>query len=281
MRGFGYFCKMKQWVQGFQWYLEASVHVALAVVSLTVVSSWQHNIPVNVHLILAQFFGTIAVYNFIKYGIEAQRYVFVPRGRHKKYFWFSIPASLLALYSGWFLWQELWSVFLVLAILVGLYALPMLKKGKNLRSIGWLKVFIVALVWALATVIVPVYQKESALFWDSWVEFGQRFLFVCVLMLPFELRDMEVDPVELRTLPQRYGLKNVKVLGMVWVVVFFLLTFLKDDMGYGELGRKALLAVVLLLMLWRMHTRNSRYFAAFWVEAIPMFWLLLYLGFSD
>ncbi|PCE64568.1 UbiA prenyltransferase family protein [Sediminicola luteus] len=272
---------MKVWVQGFQWYLEASVHVALAVVSLTLVSSWQHNISVNVHLISAQFFGAIAVYNFIKYGIEAQRYVFVPRGRHKKYFWFSIPALLLALYSGWFLWQDLWVVFWVLAILVGLYALPMLKKGKNLRSIGWLKVFIVALVWAIATVIVPVYQKEATLLWDTWVEFVQRFLFVCILMLPFELRDMEVDPAELRTLPQRYGVKKVKVLGVVWVVAFFLLIFFKDIIGYGELWRKAFLAAILLLMLWRMHAERSRYFASFWVEAIPMFWLLLYLGFPD
>jgi len=80
---FGYFCLMKLLLRFFNFYLDASIHVALAVFSLVYVTTITLNISINSHLIYFIFFGTIVCYNFIKYGVEADKYFLVANPYHK------------------------------------------------------------------------------------------------------------------------------------------------------------------------------------------------------
>ena len=73
---------------------------------------------------------------------------------------------------------------------------------------------------------------------DVWILLLQRFVFVVVLILPFEIRDLSVDDKILGTLPQRIGVKNTKLYGLLLLMVFFFLEFFKDE----------LLAINLLVM---------------------------------
>ncbi len=59
--------------QTFNFYLDASIHVALAVTSLYFVTLKIIESSTNWYLAGFLFLGTIVCYNFIKFGVEAEK----------------------------------------------------------------------------------------------------------------------------------------------------------------------------------------------------------------
>lgn len=264
----------------FDFYLDASIHVALAVVALIRITIFFLGIETNTHLLYFVFFSTIACYNFVKYGVEAEKYILVANRYHKNIQFASFIALGIAAYHAYFFTWDIWIAFVVLMGLTALYALPVLPSAKNLRSFGGFKIFPVALVWAGTTVMLPVIGVEGALSWDVWIECVQRFVLVLILMIPFEIRDLKYDAAELRTLPQRYGVFTTLIVGGIAALVFFLLSFLKDELGRVEIWAKGLLFLGLCLVMVVTKREQSRYFSSFWVEGIPILWwgLVWFLG---
>src|SRR5690606_15236470 len=52
----------------FDFYINSSIHVAIGVVSLAVVTCLHFGFPLEVELLSFIFFGTISGYNFVKYA---------------------------------------------------------------------------------------------------------------------------------------------------------------------------------------------------------------------
>jgi hypothetical protein len=264
---------MKVLLRFFDFYLYASIHVALAIFSLTWITYQTFNISIDKHLLYFIFFGSISCYNFIKYGVEEKKYILVSRRYHQNIQIFSLICLLAACYHAYFLNLEALFGILVLVLLTGLYALPVLPKAKNLRSWGGLKIFVVALVWVGTTVILPVLSVQISLSWDVVIETIQRFLLVLILLVPFEIRDLKYDATELKTIPQRYGVAKTKIFGAFLTLFFFFMTFLKDDISKIELISKGILFLCLGILMFVTKREQSKYFASFWVESLPIFWL--------
>ena len=272
---------MKLLYRIFDFYIDTSVHVALAVFALLHITAITLKINTDQNLIYAVFFGTITVYNFIKYGVEAKKYVLVTNRYHKTIQFFSFISFGCSLYFALSLSVNVWIGFGILLFITGLYALPVLPKAKNLRSLGVFKIFLVALVWAGTTVFLSVLSVGREISWNVYIEGLQRFLLVLILLIPFEIRDMKYDAPELKTLPQRYGVDNVKIFGALATGVFFFLTFLKNGVGEMEAINKGVLFLVLGVLMFVTKNKQGKYFASFWVEAIPVFWWGLVWILSD
>ncbi len=256
----------------FAFYLDASIHVALAVFALVFCTGYTLHILIDGHLAYFLLFGSISCYNFVKYGVEAEKYIRVANRYHKNIQFFSLICVALSMYHAFFLPVTTWLGIGVLVLLTGLYALPVMPGAKNLRNWGGFKIFLVALVWAGTTVVLPVLAIRGELSWDVWIETLQRFLLVLALLVPFEIRDLRYDRPELRTLPQRFGVANTKIFGTLLTVAFFFLTFLKDIVPLQELAGKGLLSLVVCAVIFMTKRNQSKYFASFWVESIPLFW---------
>ncbi|MFH6602292.1 hypothetical protein ACEZ3G_02295 [Maribacter algicola] len=263
---------MKWPVRIFNFYLDASIHVALAVFALVQITGGVLKFETSAHLSYFLFFGTIACYNFIKYGVGSKKYILVSNRYHKNIQIASFVALIPALYHACFFTYETWLGVIVIIVFTGLYALPIMPHGKNLRSRGLLKIFLVGLVWSLTTVALPAIQANKIMNWDVLIELIQRFLLVLVLMIPFEIRDLKYDKLDLDTLPQRVGIMNTKKIGYIVTLVLYIMTFLKDELAWSEILGKAILGVMLCLALIYVKKDRSKYFASFWVEAIPIFW---------
>ncbi|MBU2947585.1 hypothetical protein [Zobellia uliginosa] len=256
----------------FDFYLDASIHVALAVYALVHVTDITLGYGVDQHLSCFLFFGSIACYNFVKYGVEAKKYILVATRYHKNIQLASFLALAIAVYHGYFLKMEVWFGVTALVALTGLYAVPLLPHAKNLRSWGGLKIFIVALVWAGATVLLPVLEEGGQMDKDVWIESVQRFLFVLILLIPFEIRDLVYDSPELKTLPQRYGVANTKIVGFFGTFPFFFLIFWKDTIYIYEAIAGGILFLLLGSLMFVTKRQQNKYFASFWVEGISIFW---------
>ncbi len=252
--------------------MDASIHVALAGMSLLYATDILLNIPIDFHLNFFVFFAIIGAYNFVKYGVEAEKYILVALRYHKNIQIVSIICLIFAIYHLSFLPKNSFIFLFFLLLLTGLYAIPVLPHTKNLRNLGGLKIFIVALVWAGTTVILPAITETIPISWDVMIETLQRFLLVLVLMVPFEIRDLAYDMPELKTLPQRFGVFNTKIFALFTVVLFYGLSFLKDSFLMIDLIGKGILFLTLGLFILLTNRNQSKYFASFWVEAIPIFW---------
>ena len=204
----------------FEFYINSSIHVALAVVSLSIISFFNFGIPVNLNLLTFIFFGTITGYNFVKYAGIAKMH-------HRS---LATSLKLIQIFSFFCFLDLLWSLFKVdvkvlvwtafFGIFTLLYALPVFSKKRNLRSISGIKIFIIALVWAGVTVILPVVSAKFVLMSMFLFEFLQRFLLVLVLILPFEIRDLKYDLQQLGTIPQKVGVTKTKILGFTFAAPY-------------------------------------------------------------
>ncbi len=270
--------KLLKWL--FNFYLDASIHVALAVISLMKVFTYSLNITVDDHLVNAVFFGTITCYNFVKYGVEAKKYLVVIVHYHRKIQILSFIAGAVAAYHVYFLPPAIWMTIGVLMLLTGVYALPILAKPKNLRSLSGVKMIIVAAVWTGTVLILPsISSKMEVGIWDLTINCLQCFLIVFVLLIPFEIRDLANDAVELQTMPQRYGVKRTKQIGILLSILFFGITFFLDSIYNQAILWRGIAFILLTFSVYKAQITQGKYYASFWVEAIPIvLWGIIYFG---
>ena len=148
---------------------------------------------------------------------------------------------------------------------------------KNLRQIAGLKIYVIALVWTFTTVILPLYNSNQNLNVDVLLTSIQRFIFIIILMLPFEIRDLNFDSLKLATIPQKIGVKNTKIIGVFLLMIFFLLEYFKDEVSNNSIMTTLVITFFTLLSVVFSSKKQSKYYSAFWVESLPVLWLIVLL----
>lgn len=254
-------------------YIKSSLHVALAVVAFSMVTYLSFHIPINNYVLLFIFFSTITGYNFIKYsGLTLFHY----RSLSKKMRGISILSlfSMVGLIITLFYQsKEVIIVSAMLGIFTLLYALPISEKHKNLRGVPGLKIYIIAFVVAGVTVVLPLLETDNFPAQDHIIDFLQRSIIAVVLILPFEIRDMDKDTIQLSTIPQKIGVRRTKLLGYILICFFFLIEFLKRDVYLEYLISLGFLGIIAMIFLRKSSIKQGEYYSSFWVEAAPWFWL--------
>ena len=256
----------------FNYYINSSIHVAIAVCALVGVTLLEFDASISNDLLGFIFFGTITGYNFVKYSktIKARF------GEMYLYLKIVQVFSLLALL--YFSMQISFYTGVIasgFALLTFFYTIPLLK-NKNLRNITGLKLIIVATVWAGVTVLLPLFDNDIDLDATLWFSFVQRLLFVFALTLPFEIRDLNHDDLALGTLPQRVGVFKTKIIGIVLLLISSLMEFYKPESDWADIISFGLMSLVLLIFLIISKRKQTKYFASFWVESIPIFGFALF-----
>ncbi len=280
-----YFCFMALLKQIFNFYIDSSIHVALAVFALSWVTLLEFGIPYDRAVLYFIFFASITGYNFVKYFGLARFHHRSLTNWLKLIQVFSLMCFIGMCYFA--LKLELISLVVILGfgVVTFLYAIPFLPnkilydKHKNLRNVSGLKVYIIALVWAGVTVVLPILNNHVPLDTNVVVTGFQRFVFVTVLMFPFEIRDLNYDSLKLATIPQQIGIKNTKMVGVLLLMLFFLLEFLKPQLNVEHTVSMLITMFVTLMFLIFANRNQGRYYSSFWVEGIPLVWLLLLLIF--
>lgn len=258
----------------FNFYINASIHVALAVFSLVRITELYLDLPFNKNLDFFIFFGTITGYNFIKYAGIAKLHHRSLTKNLKIIQFFSLICFLLSLFFASKLKLQTLFYFLPLSLLTLLYAIPFLNGfSKNLRNIGTIKIFIIALVWALTTVLLPVVDVQKSIEIKTVLLIMQRFLFVIVLTIPFDIRDIRFDYRSLQTLPQVLGIERAKKLGFVLLGITIVLEFfVTPNVNFKTVF--LIIFFILLTLLQRAKRKQMKYYASFLVEAVPILWIL-------
>jgi hypothetical protein len=266
---------MKIFKKALNFYIQSSIHVALSVYALVRMTEHMFQIPVNQAVAYFAFFGTIVGYNFVKYDNLVRTKKLQMRNSLKAIILF----SLLSFFAvGYFFFQleritQIVSVaFLVLTLL---YTLPFFPNRRNARNWAGVKIYIVALCWVGVTLVLPILNAEIAINSDFYLKCIQRFILIFTLILIFEIIDLANDDPHLQTVPQQIGVKRTKILGLLLLIPFCFLEFLKINFDQKQLIVNLILVCIIALFLLFANEKRSKYYTSFWVESIPIVWWLL------
>ena len=264
---------MKLFKQIFDFYLNSSIHVALSCYALVRVTFHVFHIHYNEPMALFVFFGTIVGYNFVKYDalVRVKR---KPVGIQLKII---AVLSFLSLISAvyYFFYLKLITQIVSAGIfsITALYTLPFFPNRRNARNWAGVKIYIVALCWVGATLVLPIINAEIPLTTNFFIKFIQRFVLVFVLILVFEILDLANDDPHLKTVPQTIGVKKTKILGFLLLIPFWIVGIL--SFTFHDLMINLIMVIMLMLFIAFANPNRSKYYTSFWVESVPIFWWLM------
>ena len=265
----------------FNFYINASIHVAFAVYALLRITEIYFDLTYNENLNYFIFFGTITGYNFVKYAGVAKLHHKSLTDSLKIIQIFSFFCFLGMCYFAYQVPLKTLYFIIPFIILTILYAVPFLSGfDKTLREVSYLKIIVVALVWAGFTVLIPLINAGTEISLNSILLMLQRFLIVIVLILPFDIRDVKYDAISLQTIPKKIGVEKTKRMGLMLMVFSLILEYLSSSSNLMKTPFMIFFFLVTILLM-RSKTDQSKYYSSFWVESLPIVWWLILLGFHN
>jgi len=264
-------------------YIFSNIHVAVSAFCLTKITLLKFGFESNI----TPFFvasSVIVSYNFIRfYEVKTNKLSWLKKwfvGHQKAILLLSLVSIvflLCFLFIGNINLKSLVILF-PFAFMTLFYVVPILKVGNyeiSFRNFPGVKIFSIAIAWAGVTVLFPLYEQGVRFDNTIYIEFFQRILILIVIIIPFDIRDVDSDSINLKTLPIVFGVEKSKWLGTGLLVLFVILSFFKNDIKIVTFS----IAIIAGLYLWFSSSKKSRFYTSFWVEAIPIAWLLLMIFF--
>lgn len=267
----------------FEFYVFSNIHVALAVFSLSYLTLYEFQLEDQL-ITRFNFLATFIAYNFIRYfEIDNQSDYYIQWiQRNKNKLILLILIGLIWMIEILFKIEHRTHLFILPFVFTSFfYVVPLPYFRLRLRYIASIKLFLIALTWAGVTVVLPLVQCEYEFTSNSFIVLFQRFLFILALTIPFDIRDLKIDSSEIKTLPQSIGVDKSKIVGTISLLMFFVLELFKQPLIEKSFLEIAVITVISLLFLNYSSKNRKLFYTIFWVEAIPIFWLVLVLIFRN
>ena len=248
---------MKMLVSAFRFLVFSNIYVSLCALTFTAKTAlllYGNNGDVKVNLLV--FFATLFLYCFHRI-YHRSKMLPEERGEDRHYWadehkvvYYSITgisfvaATILMFYMPLRVW-----VLLVPVGVLGLgYSLPVIptKNGwKRLRDLSWLKAVWIAIAYGWLTTFIPVVFHlgiHSLIDPDVLCVFARSCIFVFVLVIPFDIRDIQHDAKNgVKSLPVILGVDRAIQIAMLLLMTFVLLVLMQ--LQYFHLSTKSATAL--------------------------------------
>lgn len=217
-------------------FIQTNVLIAFSALTLTVSTQFQLGLNISLesyHFLI--FFSTLFIYNIHRRITLLNGFKTIPSENYNEYKTsLKVIHRCLVIALGGIvitlLKTRLNLVFVLIpfGIISLLYSIPF-KMGQKtlitLRQIPYLKIFLIAFVWAAVTVFIPVVNYKKPLYSLHVLSvFLERMLFVLAITLPFDIRDMDDDKkAGIQTIPLRLGVIKSIYMSVAVLILFFTL----------------------------------------------------------
>lgn len=267
----------------FRFYVFGNLHVGLSTFCLTKITLLQSGVN-NCTIPLFVGLATVISYNLIRIkehkNLQPWYYGFI-RDNKRAIVVLIVVCALLLLYLATFLTRYALISLLPIVAFTFFYSIPVRAKQKGsstLRSVAFLKLFLIAVSWAVVTVIFPLVQYDITIGFNEMIIAFQRFLIIAAITVPFDIRDVDYDSTSIHTLPETVGIAHSKRIALLFLMVFLGATFLLDNSAAKNLQLHFAVALLSAILIVRTKEKNqSIFYTSFWIEAIPIFWLIAFL----
>lgn len=279
--------------QTLDFLLFSNIFIALCAVAQGLVTyQLLHTKPEN-HVLGLLFCSTLALYNFSillskpanpeKSAFRRVRWIF---SHYRLMITLTIIAVLSLLPLSFFLNTASKILLLSLALISVAYCLPIFSihdKRFGLRNIPGVKLFLIAMVWALSCVLLPVLELESSVeafvtVNDTILLIAKRFLFIAAITVPFDIRDLFQDKTnELKTIPVILGEKQSLLICQGLLVAYLILLFLFTKGFDSNFWGLTLTILLSGWLIFRSKWERNEYYYFFYLDGtmIVQFIMLL------
>lgn len=256
-----------------EWIFYGNYFYGLCAAALSAEASLQQQIPLSSWIYYSLIFlATVLYYNY-PYARRLNKSGNNPRTawfiHHYQFMWWNqviisvilLIAGILLLIHFYPLIQTIslrqWLLLLVFPIIAGLYyGLNMLSTKYNLRSIGWLKPFIIGFTWAGLVTVYPVlwyhiyHGQEYYFSLTGTLLFIKNGMFIAMLCIMFDIKDYATDySSNLKTFVVRMGLRKTIFYILLPLPVLGLFTFITYALTHQFSAMKILLNMIPFLLL--------------------------------
>lgn len=283
---------LKKWVtNSCDFLLFSNIFIGVCAIAQALLTYKVLNIPIDNAVLAILLCSTVGIYNF---SMLIQKPGAPENSDHRRVRWIfghyrlMVSISIIAIISliplAFFMSVTSLILLAFLAIISIAYNLPLFAlNGRKfgLRNIPGLKLFLIALVWSLSSVLYPVVQSGESIIVEKTVELlGFNFLFITAITIPFDIRDLFQDRhYHMKTLPVLLGERGSRkachiCLTGCWML---LILFCNGSMSpvFAGLGISLLLTHV---MVQRSTTRRSELYYFLILDGLMIIQLLLVCG---
>jgi 4-hydroxybenzoate polyprenyltransferase len=275
--------------------LFSNIFIAFCAVAQGLVTYYLLKLPPDKYILMFLFCSTLLVYNLSmllakpkepqKSPFKRVRWIF---SHHRLTISITLIASLCIIPLGlWYLSVQSQLLMVFVGILALAYNFPFLKlndKKIGLRNLPGIKLFLIALVWSVSCVLLPIVQVESTFgisvtLSETLLLVAKRFLFICAITIPFDIRDLFQDKLyELKTIPVMLGEKKAWIFCQALLIIYLiLLILLAKTIDLDVIG----LTLTILLTGWlifKSNIKRNEYYYFFFLDGTMILQLAILWG---
>lgn len=272
--------------QNFRKFLDcllfSNIFIALGAVAQGLVTYHLVEIRPVPSILAFLFFATLTIYNF---SILVEKPKDPKNSPYRRVRWIfshyrlNISITIISVLSLIPLFFLLSFSSKLLVIFLGLiafgYSLPLFSIGEKrfgLRNIPGLKLFIIALVWSVSTVTLPILEiNESHLFDIDFNDLvlltAKRFLFVAAITVPFDIRDLFQDKrYELKTIPTLLGEKKAYLFCQFLLVCYLILLVVFNNGFNADFLALTLTIILAGWLIFKSTWQKNEYYYFFYLD---------------
>lgn len=181
---------------------------------------------------------------------------------------------LIGLCCSYFISLYSWAILIPMGLISVFYVVPFHPNNQTLRTLPYLKIIFIALVWSLIIVGLPFIDSGSFFhdtsLTDIAIALTQTLFFVIAITIPFDIRDLNFDKrIHLKTIPSLIGIKTSILLSEVLLCVSVLLLFFSIK---NETHFYALLIghIITMIIISFTNKKRKELFFAGLIESSPI-----------
>lgn len=128
------------------------------------------------------------------------------------------------------------------------YVLPVWGNKRRLRDFNFIKIFLIAIVWAWVTVLLPALEAEKSIDLTICLMTIERACFIFAITLPFDIRDIHIDQhTGVKTIPNTIGIQCSKYLAIATLLFMLALVYSNFQLAFYSIN--AVVAFILSIFI--------------------------------
>lgn len=226
---------MKLFIKFINFVLYSNLWIAIAAITMTAKTLFLLGLPFMEWTIIYGFVFSATLFIYAGHrviGLQKSQ-AFKDKGRYKviadhqsHIIAYAALGGIGTLFFATFLsWKTLGVMAIPGLISLG-YIFPILfnKEKKRLRDIDDVKIYFVALVWMVVSVVLPFVENEATDYGFLIISCIETFFFVFAITIPFDIRDLSIDETNnVKTIPARIGAAKAKKIATSLLLISYIL----------------------------------------------------------
>jgi len=276
--------------------LFSNIFIALCAVAQGMVTYHLLDAKPDKYILALLFCSTLALYNFSIILSKPKKPEESPFRRVRwvfSHYRLTITLTIISILSiiplSFFLNSSSLILLFGLALISLGYSLPLFSfqdKCYSLRNIPGVKLFLIAAIWSLSCVLLPILEMESnneiiITLNDTIILIAKRFLFIAAITVPFDIRDLFQDKTnELKTIPVILGEKTALLICQSFLAAYLILLFLFTDKLDSNYFALTICTIITGWLIFKSKWEKNEYYYFFYLDGTMILQLILLIIFS-